>query len=452
MNADESFHLRLLKFQEGSLSPEEFEAFNAELRESPELRDAFIEQNHFAQLLREVPQISEPAAPSPPVRGNFFSPTRLAVGLAAAVAVLLLAWQGMKSPDAPASPNTPIATLSHSAGARWSDGSVVQNLELTSPRLLEFETGLVRLDFANGACLALEGNSALEIVDAMKVRLIRGVLTAEIPETAHGFTVDTASASVIDYGTAFGVSVGQDGQTDVCVFEGEVGVTTDSQTDPLHLFEGDAVQAAPSFDGLREVAFDTSLYENAWPVTSGVLQTTGILKFAAPGPDFVPGKFEDNDHIVVFREQQHVTLEAPVLVDLAEPGEYWKLSAEERRSHVASGREVGSFLFQLNPVGSIRPDDEIGPRTVMGQITFDRPILGVITTTDTLEASDEALGDPRGHYLRGTRGIEARRKLTKPPGEGKDLIILAADRRTLILSLTAATSLDQIRVLVDHTP
>ena len=64
MNADDAFQLRLLKFQEGSLSPEELEAFNAELRGSPELRDAFIEQNHFAQLLREVPQISDPAAPS----------------------------------------------------------------------------------------------------------------------------------------------------------------------------------------------------------------------------------------------------------------------------------------------------------------------------------------------------------------------------------------------------
>ena len=444
MNPKESFQVRLLKFQEGELSAEELEAFNAELRESPELRDAFIEENHLAQLLREIPQISEPAAP--PVRGHFFSPARVAVGLAAAIAVLLVAWQGLKSPA------TPIATLSHSAGARWSDGSIVQSQDFAAPRLLEFEAGLVRLDFANGACLALEGDSALEIVDEMTVRLLHGVLTAEIPESAHGFTVDTASASVIDYGTAFGVSVGQDGQTDVCVFEGEVGVTTRTQTDPRHLFEGDAVQAAPGFEGLREVAFDTSLYENAWPVTSGVLQTTGILKFAAPGPDFVPGKLEDNEHIIVFREQQHVTLEAPVLVDLAEPGEYWKLNAEERRSHLASGREVGSFLFQLNPVGSIRPGDETGPRTVMGQITFDRPILGLITTTETLEASDAALGDPRGSYQRGTRGVEARRKLTKPAGEHKDVIILAADRRTLILRLTAGTSLDQIRVLVDHTP
>ena len=29
MNADDAFQLRLLKFQEGSLSPEELEAFNA---------------------------------------------------------------------------------------------------------------------------------------------------------------------------------------------------------------------------------------------------------------------------------------------------------------------------------------------------------------------------------------------------------------------------------------
>ena len=84
----------------------------------------------------------------------------------------------------------------------------------------------------------------------MRWRLVlhRGVVTATVPESASGFVIDTDSAHVVDLGTAFGVSVSHAGQTDVCVFEGEVEVSKPpvgrkSQQTQL-LREGEAIRSS----------------------------------------------------------------------------------------------------------------------------------------------------------------------------------------------------------------
>ena len=45
-------------------------------------------------------------------------------------------------------------------------------------------------------------------------------LVADVPPSAKGFTVDTPDAKVVDYGTRFGVSTGEDGKYHVQVLEG----------------------------------------------------------------------------------------------------------------------------------------------------------------------------------------------------------------------------------------
>jgi len=49
-------------------------------------------------------------------------------------------------------------------------------------------------------------------------------LTANVPSQAVGFTVQTPWATVVDYGTEFGLSTEQTNGVEVHVFEGNVGV------------------------------------------------------------------------------------------------------------------------------------------------------------------------------------------------------------------------------------
>ena len=202
-----------------------------------------------------------------------------------------------------------IAVVTQSVGAYREQGMAIQPGESIKAGHLTLERGIVRLDFANGATIAVEGPAKIEVVDEMRVVLLRGVVTATIPESAVGFVVDTDTAHIVDLGTAFGVSVGDDGTTDVCVFDGEVTVTGKARpsSQPALVREGEAVRASESSPTVDSADYEVTAFENAWPVNSGVLQTTGSIRFVSPGPDFHPGNYEDNEHIVVFPECHAVT-------------------------------------------------------------------------------------------------------------------------------------------------
>ncbi len=315
---------------------------------------------------------------------------------------------------------------------------------LIGPDTLQLKLGLARLNFANGVSVALQGPAKFEVVSGNQVRLHSGILTAHVPESAIGFRIETPALQVVDLGTAFGVSVGSDGLTNVSVFEGEVEVDAQAETSggvpSQRIVEGQAIRAARTSTTIETVDFETEPFEQAWPINSGVLQTTGVMKFVSPGPDFVPGRFEDSEHIVVFPERRSVLLDSSLRVDVLEPGEYRRLRDQPPLS-LTTGKRVRSYLLQLNPSDRNRT-------MVMGQITFDRPILGLIASSRKLAESDSVLGHAEGIYEQNRRGIEAPRK--DPPGKpDRDTVILAADKRTLILNLGAGSALDQIRVIVD---
>jgi hypothetical protein len=88
--------------------------------------------------------------------------------------------------------------------------------------VLIFENGLASLNFSCGVQVFLRGPAEFEIVSPMRTILRRGSLTARVEESAHGFRVDTPNSQVTDLGTEFGVSVDENGETDMVVFSGKV--------------------------------------------------------------------------------------------------------------------------------------------------------------------------------------------------------------------------------------
>jgi hypothetical protein len=131
-------------------------------------------------------------------------------------------------------------------------------------------------------------------------------------------------------------------------------------------------------------------------------------------------------------------------VDLIDPGEYAK-SLYRDKPALSPGRRLTSYLLQLDayPEGK-NPNRR---RSVRGQITFAKPIVGVITVDRLLKESEAIFGIPDVDYPT-ARTIEPR-----PEGDqrlGFDTLILAADRRTLLIELQVSPGkLDQIRVLVE---
>lgn len=381
---------------------------------------------------------------------------RLRVGLptymALVATIMLLAcgigYLWIRSPNPPiagAVDTPPVAVVTQAVGAYDGEVAIRSGQQVMSGQL-NVDRGLIRLDFASGASLAVEGPANIRIVDEMRVVLLRGVVTAKIPEPAIGFVVDTGAAHVVDLGTAFGVSVGDDGTTDVCVFEGEVSVNKmDSMSNQSTLVrEGHAVRASEQSPTIDSTEYDVARFENTWPVSSGVLQTTGAIRFVSPGPDFHPGNYEDNEHIVVFPERSGFIPQEAIRVDLIDPGEYVRSRYRDKPT-LPPGQQLTSYLLQLDayPEGK-NPNRR---RSVRGQITFSQPIVGVITQTRLLRESEAVFGMPDVKYPT-PREIEPR-----PDGDqraGFDTLILAADRRTLLVELQENPGhLDQVRVLVE---
>jgi ferric-dicitrate binding protein FerR (iron transport regulator) len=342
---------------------------------------------------------------------------------------------------------SPTAVIAHVVGAYGDSGEAYAVGDSVKPGSVNVSRGLVRLDFSNGARVTIEGPAQVELINEKRIILHRGVVTATIPESAIGFVVDTAAAHVVDLGTSFGVSVSDEGLTDVCVFDGEVEVSSPESGNnkaPRLVKEGEAIRVAENSKTIDSVAYETARFENAWPVNSGVLQTTGSMRFVSPGPDFHPGNFADNEHIVVFPERRGFVAAEAIRVDLVNPGEYAK-SAYIEKPTLASGRRLTSYLLQLDayPEGK-NPNRR---RSVRGQITFAKPIAGVITMNRLLQESELVFGNPGVDYPT-SRTIEARPEGDQRPGF--DTLVLAADRRTLMIELQENPGhLDQVRVLVE---
>ena len=319
---------------------------------------------------------------------------------AAAIMLLggVIAWLRSQNSPVVQSVDTPhVAVVAQSVGAYDSDDVAIRSGQQVMSGQLSLDRGLVRLDFVSGASVVIDGPAKIEVVDAMRVVLLRGVVTATIPESAIGFVVDTETANVVDPGTAFGVSVRDDGTTDVCVFEGEVSVNKmDSpSSQPTLVREGQAVRASEQSPTVDSADYEVTPFEDAWRVNSGVLQTTGSIRFVAPGPDFHPGNYEDNEHIVVFPERSGFILEEAIQVDMVDPGQYARSRYREKRT-LSAGRRVTSFLLQFDAISSGQSPNK--KRIVRGKTTFAKPIVGLITETRLLRESETVFGNPDVDY------------------------------------------------------
>ena len=381
----------------------------------------------------------------PPNVGRLsFSRRKVVVGLAVAASVALIA----SFFDRYVAKSPPTAVIAHVIGAYDEDGATYEAGDTVSPGVFKISRGVARLDFSSGARVSVEGPAQVEVIDEMKVILNQGVVTATIPEPAVGFIIDTPTAHVVDLGTSFGVSVDTAGLTDVYVFDGEVEVSSRDGRKAgavgKLLREGEAVRTDGKSTPIDTLAYDVSPFEATWPVNSGVLQTTGSMRFVTPGPNFHPGNSVDNKHIVVFPERRGFIPAEPTHVDMVDPGRYERRRNEELPVLLPEQR-LTSYLLQLNafPEGE-KPNRR---RSVRGQITFAKPIVGVVMANRLLKKSEEVFGIPGVEYP-GARMIEPRPEGDQ--GRGFDSVILAADRRTLLIELQENPgNLDQFRVLVE---
>lgn len=172
------------------------------------------------------------AAGAPRARPRISSWTWTAAAAAAAIAGGAM-WLLEREP-------APAATLVKAQHCKWGN-SALPTLEggRLRPGTLELLEGMATLRFRSGAEVVMEAPVSLEIVSAMECRIKSGTVVADVPPQARGFTVQTPGTRIVDFGTRFGVSAGEDGKCLVHVIQGLVEVNRNEQPEPQKLHTGE---------------------------------------------------------------------------------------------------------------------------------------------------------------------------------------------------------------------
>lgn len=184
---------------------------------------------------------------------------------------------------------------------------------------------------------------------------------------------------------------------------------------------------------------------------AGIIGTTGgvVDVTATPPASVLQGALQSDTEVRLFVEKGNVSLATPTNVDISAPGTYhFAADAPYSPATIPAGTIVNSFFLHFDRFTNT------GFTRVTGSITVDCPIIGIMTLTPQLDASDAALGRVGTAYP--TFG-EPKRGL-----EFEEEVTLSADRKTLTVSLEiqepvgpggpADNTLDQIRVITSCPP
>ncbi len=116
--------------------------------------------------------------------------------------------------------NRTLGVLVDSANARWTV-PVKPAGELRAGRMT-LEEGYARIRLKKGAEVILQAPSTFDLRTTNRMCLESGWITALVPPSATGFTIRTPASSVTDFGTEFGLLVGEGSHMEVHVFDGRI--------------------------------------------------------------------------------------------------------------------------------------------------------------------------------------------------------------------------------------
>lgn len=221
-----------------------------------------------------------------------------------------------------------IGRVSGAVAAVWADVNTTLRIGDSLPAApLHLTHGVVELTFDQGAKVLIEAPAIFEPRSADRLVLNAGRLTGHVPSHANGFTVNTPSATVIDLGTAFGITVEENA----------------SAATEIHVFEGQ-VALAPSADEGR-ATFDRRLLNAG---EAGRVDDQGLQPLA-----FAPGVF-----------LRHLPSNYELLVRRSEPVIYGRAGLDDQQPVVRAGGLVDATLTLEGPLAvldDLRPDGTRGP-------------------------------------------------------------------------------------------
>lgn len=232
--SNEDFH-QLLALLDGTLPKEGFIELEKRLCNEPELRKAWIElRDQQAELEERFQSVGESQksgrSASVKLQPIHWMALAALVGIGVWVGALLsnsnsVPGSNYLAVELPGLEEVAIVTQL-GKDVKWQRSS--SDLRVGSrlkPGTLLLESGSIELTFLSGALVTLVGPAELQLLSEKQAFLSRGKAAAKVPKEAIGFTIKSPDAAVVDLGTEFAMSVDQQGDSLVKVYDGEVRVS-----------------------------------------------------------------------------------------------------------------------------------------------------------------------------------------------------------------------------------
>lgn len=230
-----SFDELLDRYLTGTLSQDQAVRLLSLLESHPDLGSELLDQFTLDAIMRDLAGRDQPVASLIEVTPatSVVRPSRqipwIMATLVIAAAIMVLSVRITGPTIAPVLPvvseestTVAVAVLTRTVGAEWAElysGPVVGTA--LEPGWLKLKAGLAEVEFFSGARVVLEGPAEFRLVSSNEAFCKTGRLTAEVPTHASGFRIGTPQGSLVDRGTAFGLTVSPTG-AEVHVFQGKV--------------------------------------------------------------------------------------------------------------------------------------------------------------------------------------------------------------------------------------
>jgi ferric-dicitrate binding protein FerR (iron transport regulator) len=166
-----------------------------------------------------------------------------------------------------ASSGSVVATVTGTSNARWtSDGEkrTVGSLLKVGDEI-SVDGGTLYITFARGGQTALRGPCRFRVESDSSGELLRGGVSAFVPEHAIGFTVRTRKLKLVDLGTEFQINLSTDESCELQVFSGLVelqlfqSVGSGAAKKELQISQGRAVRFDSGTDTIKSIDYDPAM-------------------------------------------------------------------------------------------------------------------------------------------------------------------------------------------------
>lgn len=312
-------------------------------------------------------------------------------GLSAAAAVTVGFFLWPKSPPSA----TPVVRVTDSVGVRWQADSLALPVGAAlDASTVAIDAGLLELTFDLGARVLLQAPTKFEITGRNSAHLHYGRLVAEVPEAAKHFTVTYPDGRIIDLGTEFGVSVPQEGPSEVCVFRGEIDVLPgESRAAPVRLVSDHAVRMAPQSEtGLTSVPFVRSQFVRDLPSH----ELPWSLRSLAPGQtrlrwDVSDLVWSEGRYVAIFKwmhGEDHLQIDA---VHLRRAGQDAPVSSDLHVGHMGDIERTSAPIYRFQVDDYQRGEWTLeatlsngGPRDAEGIMVFQELPADEVDVSDYL--------------------------------------------------------------------